>query len=92
MNKADLVARVAKECGLPKKASADAIESVIGAISKSLSKGESVQLIGFGSFIVRKRQAREGRNPRTGAKLKIAAKKVPVFKAGRALKAAVAKK
>ena len=92
MNKADLVARIAKECSLTKKASADAIESVIAAISKALSKGEKVQLIGFGTFDVRKKQARDGRNPRTGAKIKIAAKKVPVFKAGRTLRTAVAKR
>jgi DNA-binding protein HU-beta len=92
MNKADLVARVAKDCALTKKASVDAIESMIAAISKTLSKGEKVQLIGFGTFAVRKRQARDGRNPRTGKKIKIAAKRVPIFKAGRTLRNAVLKK
>ena len=88
MTKADLVAKVA-ETGMTKKEAAEAVDAVIAAITKALSKGEKVSLVGFGSFSVRKRKARTGRNPQTGEAIKIKAKKVPVFSAGKALKDAV---
>lgn len=92
MTKADLIDKVAKDTKLTKKDSASTIDAVIDAISRSLAKGDKVSLVGFGSFEVRKREARKGRNPQTGAEIKIAARKVPVFKPGKALKDAVAKK
>ena len=92
MNKADLIADIAKKSGLTKSQSAKALEATIGSVTRALSKGETVQLIGFGSFAVAKRSARLGRNPQTGAEIKIAAKKVPVFRAGQAMKSAVSKK
>ena len=85
MNKGELITKVA-EAGLTKKDAAIAVDAVINAISDSLAKGEGVQLIGFGSFVVKDRPAREARNPRTGEKIKIAAAKVPAFKPGKALK------
>ncbi len=88
MTKQDLVNEVAK-VGMTKKAAAAAIDAMIDAIKDALAKGDKVNLVGFGSFSVRKRKAREGRNPRTGKKLKIPAKNVPVFKAGKDLKEAV---
>lgn len=88
MTKQDLVNEVAK-VGMTKKAAAAAIDAMIEAIKGALAKGDKVNLVGFGSFSVRKRAAREGRNPRTGKKLKIPAKNVPVFKAGKDLKEAV---
>ena len=86
MNKSDLIQAVAEKSGLTKKDSASAVDAMFDGITDSLAKGESVQLIGFGTFEVRSRQAREGRNPATGETLKIAASKVPAFKAGKALK------
>ncbi len=88
MTKADLVSAVA-ETGMMKKEAADAVDAVIAAIKESLSKGEDVRLMGFGTFSVKKRKARTGRNPQTGEPLKIKAKKVPVFKPGKELKDAV---
>ena len=88
MVKADLVSAVA-ELGMTKKQSAAAVDAMIAAITKALTKGDRVSLIGFGTFSVKKRKARTGRNPRTGKALKIPAKKVPVFSAGKALKDAV---
>ena len=88
MTKADLVAKVA-ESGMTKKEAAEAVDTVIAAITKALSKGDKVSLVGFGSFSVKKRKARIGRNPQTGEAIKIKAKKVPVFSAGKALKDAV---
>lgn len=92
MTKSDLVELIAKKAGLTKKDSAKVIEVVVDGVTHALSKGDSVQLVGFGTFSVRKREARKGRNPQTGAEIKIAARKVPVFKAGKALKEAVEKK
>lgn len=92
MTKADLVDKIAKETKLTKKDSDKALDAVVKAISGALAKGDKVQLVGFGSFEVRKRAARKGRNPQTGKEINIAARKVPVFKAGKALKDAVAKK
>jgi DNA-binding protein HU-beta len=88
MTKQDLVNEVAK-IGITKKQAAAAIDAVIDAVKGALADGDRVNLVGFGSFSVRQRAAREGRNPRTGKKLKIAAKKVPVFKPGKELKESV---
>ena len=85
MNKGELINAVAAN-GLTKKDAETAINAVFGAIGDALAKGEAVQLIGFGTFDVKKRPARTARNPRTGAEIKIAASKAPSFKAGKALK------
>ena len=88
MNKAQLIDEVAKvTCS--KKEAALAVGATLAAIQKALKKGDAVTLVGFGTFDVSKRKARTGRNPQTGAVIKIAAKKVPVFKAGKGLKDAV---
>ena len=90
MNKADLVAQVAKKTGLTKKASEEAVNAFVESVEKALKKGDKVQLIGFGTFEVRSRKARTGRNPRKpGEVIKIKASKAPVFKAGKAFKDAV---
>jgi DNA-binding protein HU-beta len=86
VNKTQLVDLVAEKGGLSKKTSKQAVESVLDGIAGTLAKGEKVQLVGFGTFEVRHRKAREGRNPATGAKIKIKALKVPAFKPGKALK------
>ena len=88
MNKAQLVDEVAKVTCSKKEAEL-ALGATLTAIKKALKKGDAVTLMGFGTFRVSKRKARKGRNPQTGAVLKIAAKKVPVFKAGNYLKDAV---
>jgi len=88
MNKAQLIEEVAKVT-CTKKEAASAVDATLAAIQKALKKGEAVTLVGFGTFGISKRKAREGRNPQTGAAIKIAAKKVPVFKAGKGLKDAV---
>ena len=92
MNKADLVAAVAAKTGDTKKAAEASVDAIVAAIKESLKKGEKVQLVGFGSFEVRKRAARKGRNPQTKEEIKIPASKAPVFKAGKALKEVVNKK
>lgn len=86
MNKAELVAAVAAKTGDTKKAAEASVDAFVSAIKESLKKGEKVQLVGFGSFEVRKRAARKGRNPQTKEEIKIPASKAPVFKAGKALK------
>ncbi|MCR4627675.1 MAG: HU family DNA-binding protein [Treponema sp.] len=86
MNKVELVSKIAKETGLTKKDSESAVKAFIKTVSESLSKGEAVQLIGFGTFDVGTRPARNGRNPKTGETIKIKAAKTPKFKAGKALK------
>ena len=88
MTKQDLIDKVAEE-GMTKKQAAAAVNAVLDAISGALAAGDKVSLVGFGSFSVKNRAAREGRNPQTGKPLKIKAKKVPVFKAGKALKDSV---
>ncbi|EED2040433.1 HU family DNA-binding protein [Listeria innocua] len=88
-NKTDLVNSVAELADLSKKDAAKAVEAVFETIQTSLSKGEKVQLIGFGNFEVRERAARKGRNPRTKEEIDIPASKVPAFKPGKALKEAV---
>lgn len=92
MNKVELVDAMAKETELSKKDTEAALKAFISTVSKSLAKGEPVQLVGFGTFDVGKRAARTGRNPKTGEALKIAASKSPKFKAGKALKDLVNKK
>ena len=89
MNKAELVSAVKNKTGLSGKDAEAAVKAVFDAVTDALATGDKVQLIGFGTFEVRERPAREGRNPRTGAALKVAAAKVPAFKAGLALKNAV---
>ena len=89
MNKTELINSVAASAGLSKKDATKAVESVFEPIQDTLSKGEKVQLIGFGNFEVRERAARKGRNPQSGEEIEIAASKVPAFKAGKALKDAV---
>ena len=89
MNKTELIAAVAEKSGLSKKDAAAAVESVIAAVSDSLVKGEKVQLVGFGTFEVKERAARNGKNPQPGAVVEIPASKAPAFKAGKALKDAV---
>lgn len=89
MNKTELIAAVAENAGLSKKDADAAVKAVFGAIEGALKAGDKVQLIGFGTFEVRERAAKEGRNPKTGEKMTIAASKVPAFKAGAALKDAV---
>ena len=88
MTKQDLVSEVAN-VGITKKQAAVAVNAVFDAIKDALSAGDRVSLVGFGSFSVKERAAREGRNPRTGMPLTIPAKKVPIFKPGKALKDAV---
>lgn len=95
MTKAELVDAVAKKTeasNLNKKQTEAAVKAVIETITETLAKGESIQLVGFGTFEVRERAARSGINPRTKTPIKIPATKVPAFKAGRALKDAVSKK
>ncbi len=91
MNKAELIEAMAKSSGLSKADSDRALSAVIDTISKTLKKGGQVALVGFGTFKVSKRNARTGRNPQTGATIKIPARKVPRFTAGKALKDTVAK-
>ena len=91
MNKAELIAAVAEKTGLAKKDSEKAVNATFEAISAALAEGGKVQLVGFGTFEVQERAAREGRNPQTGTTMKIKASKAPKFKAGKALKDAVNK-
>lgn len=89
MNKSDLIAAVAAKTGETKKNAEASINAMIDVIAETLASGDKIQLVGFGSFEVRQRAARKGRNPQTGKEMKIAAKKAPIFKAGKALKDAV---
>ena len=89
MNKTELTDAVAEAAEITKADAARALDAVLNSISETLAKGEQVSLIGFGTFLVRERAARTGRNPQTGAEIKIAAAKVPAFKPGKALKDAV---
>ena len=91
MNKSELVAAVASKAGATKKDSEAFVNAFTDAVTGALRKGDKVQFVGFGSFDVKKRAARKGRNPQTGAEIKIPASKAPVFKAGKALKDAVNK-
>lgn len=92
MNKSDLIDAIAADAGISKVAAKKALESVTENVAKTLKKGDRVSLVGFGSFSVSKRAAREGRNPQTGTTIKIAAKNVVKFKAGADLEGAVNKK
>ena len=91
MNKAELIAVSAEKAGLPKKDTEKAVTAFLDAITEALVKGDKVQLVGFGAFEVKERGERIGRNPRTKEEIKIPASKTPAFKAGKALKDAVAK-
>ena len=86
MNKAELVAAVAEKAELSKKDSEKALKAFVDVVTEELVKGEKIQLVGFGTFEVSERPAREGRNPQTGEKMTIEASKAPKFKAGKALK------
>ena len=86
MNKEELVKEVSKKAKVSQKATADVVAAVLETIEKTVSKGKKVTLVGFGTFEARKRAARTGRNPQTGAVLKIAAKTVPAFSAGKKFK------
>ena len=91
MNKAELVSAVAEKTGATKKSAEESLNAFVDVVTEALKKEEKVQLVGFGSFEVRKRAARKGRNPQTKEEIKIPASKAPVFKAGKALKDVVNK-
>lgn len=89
MNKSELIEAVAQSADLSKASAARAVDAVVEAVTSALKENDTVSLVGFGTFTVRERAARSGRNPRTGETINIAASKVPSFKAGKALKDAV---
>jgi DNA-binding protein HU-beta len=89
MTKADLIDKMASDADVSKAAAEKALKSFIEAVTKTVKKGNKLTLVGFGTFSVSKRKARTGRNPQTGATIKIAARKVPKFKAGKSFKDAV---
>jgi len=89
MNKAELIDAVADDADISKAAAGRAVDAFVAAVTKALKGGDAVTLVGFGTFSVRERAARSGRNPRTGVSIKISASSNPVFKAGKALKDAV---
>ncbi len=89
MNKAELIESIAKDVGVTKKLAGDMVDAFIYEVTKALKKGQEVRLVGFGTFKVVKRKARMGVNPQTGKKMKIPAKKVPKFVAGKELKKSV---
>jgi DNA-binding protein HU-beta len=89
VNKGELIEHIAKQADLSKAAASRALDAVIGGVRTTLKKGGTVSLVGFGTFSVTKRAARTGRNPRTGATIKIKAAKVPKFRPGKALKDAL---
>ncbi|MBK8524357.1 MAG: HU family DNA-binding protein [Betaproteobacteria bacterium] len=89
MNKSELIEQIAKSADVSKAAAGRALDATVAAVKASLKKGDEVSLVGFGTFYVSKRAARNGRNPQTGATIKIKAAKVPKFRAGKALKDAV---
>ena len=86
MTKADLVAQGAKKAGLTSKAAKDAVNTVFSSISAAMKRGEKVVVTGFGTFVVRRRASRKGRNPQTGAEIQIPSTKTPGFTAGKSLK------
>ena len=92
MNKSELIAAIATKTGSTKKDAEASLNAFVETVTETLVKGDKVQLVGFGSFEVRKRAARKGRNPQTKEEIKIPASKAPVFKAGKALKELVNKK
>jgi DNA-binding protein HU-beta len=89
VNKSELIDQIAKQADISKAAAGRALDATVGAVTTAMKKGGMVTLVGFGTFYVGKRSARSGRNPRTGAMIKIRAAKVPKFRAGKALKDAV---
>ena len=89
MNRGEFVAAISEQSGLTKADTDRAIEAMFKVVKKTLKSGDSISLVGFGTFVVRKRAARTGRNPRTGDTIKIKASKIPAFKAGKALKDAL---
>jgi DNA-binding protein HU-beta len=89
MTKADLVEKMAKDADIAKVAAGKALDSLIDAVTRTLKKGDKLALVGFGTFSVGKRKARTGRNPQTGAAIKIPARRVPRFSAGKTLKDAL---
>ncbi len=89
MQKSDLIEKIADDAGISKAAADRALNSILSNITKSLKSGDRISLVGFGTFSISKRAARIGRNPQTGAEIKIKATKVPKFKAGKSLKEAV---
>jgi DNA-binding protein HU-beta len=89
MNKAELISKIAEDAGITKTQAGATLDSFTEAVAKTLKKGDKVTLVGFGTFSVSKRAARNGRNPQTGATIKIKAKKVAKFKAGKELSARV---
>jgi DNA-binding protein HU-beta len=89
LNKTDLVNNVREKTNLSLKDSEKVLKAVLGTITQALVKGDKIQLIGFGTFETKKRAARKGRNPKNGAEIKISAKRIPVFKPGKALKSRV---
>lgn len=91
MNKSELIEAVAGESGLAKSDAAKAVDATFKSITASLTEGNQVTIVGFGTFLVRQRNARKGRNPRTGETIDIAASRVPAFKAGKGLKEALKK-
>lgn len=91
MNKSELVKSVAEKADLSRKDATDAVDAVFSAITEALSKGEKVQLVGFGNFEVRSRAERKGRNPQTGDEIKIPATLIPAFRPGKTLKDAIKK-
>jgi DNA-binding protein HU-beta len=92
VNKTDLVNAVAEKSGLTKKDAEKAVGALFDTVGEALAAGDKVQVVGFGTFEVRERAARKGRNPQTGEEIEIAAARLPVFKAGKGLREAVAKK
>lgn len=89
MTKADLIGQVAKKAGLTSKASKDAVNAVFSIVGDAMKRGEKVVVTGFGTFLVRKRAARKGRNPQTGAEIQISGTMTPGFTAGKTLKRAI---
>ncbi|MDR5906032.1 MULTISPECIES: nucleoid-associated protein HU-beta [Halomonadaceae] len=89
MNKSELIEAIAASADIPKAAASRALDAMVDSVTDSLKKGDSVSLVGFGTFTVKERAARTGRNPQTGKPIEISAAKVPSFKAGKALKDSV---
>ncbi len=89
MNKSELIEAIAASADIPKAAATRALDAMVESVTDSLKKGESVSLVGFGTFAIKERAARTGRNPQTGQPIQISAAKVPSFKAGKALKDAI---
>ncbi|TFH86805.1 HU family DNA-binding protein [Billgrantia azerbaijanica] len=89
MNKSELIEAIAASADIPKAAATRALDAMVDTVTESLKSGDSVSLVGFGTFSVKERAARTGRNPQTGAPIEIGAAKVPTFKAGKALKDSV---